>query len=537
MGSGAKRVKFNTRERAVSNDHNRAQAMLARQTAEMVRWMMAATMGEELASGATSSTTSPLTGVILNGLWARPEIGTVNLFVEPGMCGVVNADASPSADDSPFKVMWSDGEQTAGALTLTAGGGGTRLDVVEFRRVEEVEETANRDIYDPATGTFSAALVDKVVRDKLEFRIRLGTPGAGFPGTVSGWLPIMVASVPNAAVTWNDCICWDVRPLMADRVRGPARVEQTFVSLRRLWATQANEGAGARLAGLADSAFLENIAGGDLGGPLAGYTDGQMPLLAGDFLEGGFVATNNRPWYLYAVFPHSLPRWARYTPSSSGKRQPLEHRGVLVFSQKAPASGLLQAAAAITMPTTLGFTTTQTRATPLLAGAYDDAGTLLDLMAADGWMRFGGTGVLAAAGNGILVSPSAGATTQTVTYDLVDNVTHPVGATAVRLRVTTGITFTGGANQGITMQRKVSVLDTAAGTLLGDAEYLNLSTGAAGVMTYAFEVEIPLHTLGGAMPSGAPITRQVEVDLAMSGGAPYTFANQRAFVVGWRLGA
>lgn len=538
MSSGQQKLVFNTLERAVSDDNNRLQAFLGANAAELMRWMVLATSSEGGASSQFGVTTTPLTAVVLGGLWARPEIGTVNLFIEPGALVMADPDASPSADDSPVKLIVDPGVQVAGTLTLSAGGGGTRIDVIECQRTESVVETQSRDIYDPATGLFTAANVTKVVKQSLTWRIRTGVPGNGYPGSVSGWLPVAIASVPNTATTWNDVILWDVRPLAQDLTSGPAQVSNSWPTLHRTWNTQVNEGAGARLSGLATSTIGAYLAGGELGPSGAGYTNGQIPIQAADFLEGGFVATNNRPWYLWAMYPHGLPRWCRYSPASSLVRVPLTPRGVLVFSQKAPTDGRMLASAAITLPTSLGFTTPATSGTVLTSGAYDAAGTLLDsITTGDGWTRFGKGGVLPASGNGLDLNPTSGATTSTVVYTLADNVTHPVGATMVRLRIATTISFTGGANQGITMQRSVRVQDTTGAEMTTLADWTNLSTGSAAVMNHAFEVDIPLHSLGAAMPTGTPVNRTIEVELGMTGGAPYTFNNQRALIIGWKLGA
>src|SRR5688572_19836722 len=132
-GSGGRRMTINTRERAVSNDHNRGWAFNSAAIAELYRHVFDVRSSENNSGGTEllgSAVTTPLRGVILSGLRARPEIGTVNLFIEPGAALIVDPTGDDS-DDCVLKYVVSDGVQTAGELTLTAGGGGTRIDVIE----------------------------------------------------------------------------------------------------------------------------------------------------------------------------------------------------------------------------------------------------------------------------------------------------------------------------------------------------------------------------------------------------------------------
>jgi hypothetical protein len=541
MASGNQLMKLNTRERVVSDDWNRLQNFLGREVAELWRWMLSSSMSEGGAAAVGAATTSPLSAVVINGLWARPEIGTVNLFVQPGALGMVNPDVSPNADDSPFKMIVDAGVQAAGALTLTAGSVSTRMDVVECSRVEEVIESGSRDIFNPATGLFVPATVDKVIRNRLTYRIRVGTPGAGFPGTASGWLPLAVASVPSSATTWNDCTVWDVRPLMMDLVREPGQVLQTFPTFKG-FATVADvlPGPTRTLRGMIEGVYRQWRIGGDFGPTLSGLTDGAVDLLSADIVEPGFAPVGNSPWYVYAMFPHGLPRWAKYSPSSSGFRQPLTPKGILVFTQKPPASGLLQAVnVAVTMPTSLGFTVAQTIGVPVATGVYDDGATFLDSLIADGWTKFGIGGLATAQQVGLLQTPVTGNNTATPGFDLVDNVAIPVGATAVRVRFSATLTLSGGAGTAYGLRKNAQVRDptnVASGILFASSVDTNEITAGSGAVFVTHEVELPLHSIG-AMPSGAPITRRLVFDMVVTPAAgTVAFSNERMWVTGWKLG-
>jgi hypothetical protein len=524
MASGSKRIGITTLERAASTDILRMQRFLDAQVAESMRWLLAASMGEGANSSVGSTTTDPLGGVILNGLWARPEVGTVNLFIEPGMAGLVNPDASPNADDSPFKLVLSAGQQTAGALTLTPGGGGTRIDVIEMRRVETVIETTSRDIFNPTTGVFAPALVNKVVQDVLEFRIRLGTPGAGWPGTASGWLPLAVASVPNTATTWNDVTVWDVRPLVGDRVRGPAQTSQTFpIRGRHWWSIEAeNVASSFKLSGVCESSYAGWLMGGEIGPSNSGLTDGELTLDGSDVQEPGFVAVADRPVYLYALAPFGLPRWAKYSPSSSGSRVPMSFRGIPVFSMKAPGGHNGVPGSAVSLPTVLGFSASTQLGVALLATNWSASSQLAHAHGiGDGWTH---VGKVIGDRDGIVLVPSAGAGTSNATYELEDGVTHPVGATALRVRLQT--TFGTPITAPATSTRFVTV-GKADATVLWNKHMRSPISG-----DFFEEVEVPL-VAPGALPDGDPVVRPLVYNTA---GAGATWSAQRLTVIGWRMG-
>lgn len=545
MASGQKRMQLNTRERVISTDHNRLQSFLGAHVSEMLRWMTLAAMAEGGASVMGTTTTSPLNAMILNGLWARPEIGTVNLFVEPGAIAMINPDGAPSADDSACKVFSDAGVTVAGSLTLTAGGGGaTRIDVIECSRVEAVTESDNRDIFNPGTALFTPTLVDKVKLDRLTYRIRTGTAGAGFPGTASGWLPLAVAIVPQTATTWNDCIVFDVRPLLMDLAAGgAARVVKVFPKRPKGFATMATVIAASPLTslrGIAESEFGQWRVGGEFAPALAGLTNNAIDMTSAELLETGFVAVANRPWYVYAMFPHGLPRWARYSPSSSGQRIPLPFKGIPVLTTKPPANGQhATVSSAVTMPAIFGFTATQTAGVPIMTGGTDDGGAMLDTSLFDGWTMFGRGGTATGQNVGELLTIATGAGTNTQLYDLVDNTDIPVGAVAVRVRFSCILAFSNGAQTAYTMQRRALVYDTTnalTGQLYGPTDNLGGSSAGSGNVTVSWEVEIPLNCLA-SMPTGAPVTRRVGVEWTVT---PHTgtvaFGTERAWVVGWRLG-
>lgn len=336
--SGAKKLVYNTRERLVSDDPNRAQAFQSQALAELFRFILDAQNEEDVSGGGTTSQSggneTPLAAHVINGLRGRPEVGTVNLFVTAGVALLID-NSAPSTDDSIASLVVDPGVTNSGALTMTAGAGSTRIDVLECQRVQSVMESDNRDVFNAATGLFSAIQVTKVVQGQLVYRLRLGTPGAGYPGNAQGWLPLMVASVPAGAATWDDATCWDVRPLASDRINGPFKTTRLWDSTSRsLLAVDAiTNVAQVRVGGEVDLSFKGYKAGGvlrkDSSTAYIDVTDAANQQAG----FAGFGTNLGDPWYCYLVFPFGLPRWVRYSDASSGSRAPKAQRGIASVSK------------------------------------------------------------------------------------------------------------------------------------------------------------------------------------------------------------
>lgn len=379
--SASKLTVFSPLEKATSSDLNRLQQHAGFGIGELARYELLTILSEEAGSETNFvSTGTPLRGLIMSGFQANPQLASTALFITGGAGWFLYPDGSPSSDDSVVKMVTDPGDSTS-ALQLTAGSGSTRVDVVECQPILSTIETAIRDFYDEASGVFVAKSTTKVVQLRMQYRIRTGTPGGGYPGSVTGWMPLMIATVPSTATSWNDCECWDVRPLLADRIGGVSNIRK---ELERFGERSLNIGNIAaattvvRVDGVVETTFDggATIGGWKAGGvidPLS-YPNGIKIGTAGaasDFSEGTFpadvTAGTDLMGYLYAMFPHGLPRWCRYTPSSAGSRVPGGFRGIPIATKTYPN---LKGApnVALTPPATItGLTATTTSAVYLAA--------------------------------------------------------------------------------------------------------------------------------------------------------------------------
>src|SRR3984957_5910287 len=252
MAGGQKNVTINTQERAVSVDINRLQSFMNASQAEAMRYLMDASLGsDDLGAGGViteySPLNTPLQAEILNGIQVQPQIGSLNIIIAPGVVQAIAPDGSETpvgspalGDSSYYKYIRDVGVQTLGALAMTPNSSGQiRIDVIECQVASLVSETDNRDVFNPSTGLFAASTVTKATQDGLSYRVRAGTPGSGFPGSVNGWLPLAVASVPTGTTTNDTITFWDVRPLVADRVYQPFGLSRNLPRVKMLGGTDA----------------------------------------------------------------------------------------------------------------------------------------------------------------------------------------------------------------------------------------------------------------------------------------------------------
>lgn len=367
MSSGGTRIIITTRERPISDDINRLEQFAHADLAEILRrWVLMTTSDAGGAESAPAGVGTPLAMMVIGGFLCQPEVAGQSVTVAAGVAIVNRPDSPVVPGDSQAKFVNDDGEQTLGILTLTANaGGGRRIDVLECALVNEgvatttgevVTESDSRDIYNPATGTFTPAFVPKVAQVQFQYRIRLGTAGAGFPGTVAGWRPLMVASVPVGALTWDDVTCWDVRPLMSDLAIPTAEDVDLPVRTGKLYVGPTPGAAISpvtrKIIGWVTSTFGKWKVGGKISIDIANPT---VASGLNKYVPATFPNTLDNYAYFYAVMPAGLPRWMEYSDPAGGRKpngfrgipflthiEPSDQRGYLGTATAAPAAnGLL----------------------------------------------------------------------------------------------------------------------------------------------------------------------------------------------------
>ena len=535
MSSGEKRIQLNTRERVVSNDHNRLQAFIAADISAFNRrmfqdqYLMYTSCGYAFEQHAIAA---PLAADVIGGLMVVPVIGSTDVLVTPGELGCYYPDATPDPDDDPYKTLFSPGVDTYGTLVIAANASGSaRIDVIECQPIELVEEQDNRDIFDPASGTFSPQLVDKVVAGRLQYRVRQGTPGAGYPAAIAGWLPLAVASVPSGSTSNNSVTFWDVRPLVVERAVQPFHAGSLFAPVRRRyviankWTTPGQM----RISGSVDFDFGYYKACGTLakGTPTATMGTGDVPYIDAmnsENVEPGFTAVAGALWYVYAVFPFGLPRWVRYTESDIAGlgRLPGPMRGIGVVSNKppvlwgAPTGG-------IALPTSTGLGGGAIDSARMVTASVVDGTGVLDSFASDGRMIYPTTAQV--------ITPLS-STSAYENYQLVSGASLPLGARRVRIGFLAQFTATTGVAYNIARSvnvQRYGFTDVVTTVSQGS----NNGVGTGGAFYDYFEVDVPILSIWPLIYMPA---FNLQVAYSPSGatktGSPFSMAR----IVGWEFG-
>jgi len=533
MGSGMKRMIINTQERAISPDINRLQAFAGKGNAEFLRYLMDVSGNDDLEAGAViteyASLGTPLRAEIANGILVRPQVGSLDVLVDPGAMYAIAPDAD--ADSSNYKFVKTAGVAILGSLVMTPNASGSdRIDVIECQvNPDVIVETDSRDIFNPSTGLFTAASVSKARENQLTFRVRAGTPAAGYPAAVSGWLPLAVARVPTGT-TINDTITfWDVRPLLNDREFGSANLT------RDLPTVSAGQLTYNPVTGLMHGSI--DVVGSDgrrRGGRMRRGTpgvDAESISLTDVANQSGaaFVADTLR--YLYLVTPFGLPRWAKYVDAPS-TRVPRSPRGIPVLSDVPPQHQRNTPSAAIVLPTSTGLGGSTTagvcvsvhpiNAALAIGAVVVDAEAHYLTVAAD---------ALATAVSNVVVE--AGTKTGTLTaWTLVPNVNYP--ANARELYVTFQLTLALPATQQeIVNATTVAITAGNPGDIpvltKGRDERLMNAFGIPFTMRYTWSGWIPIPSTEYPAASGG--TRQLQFN--KDGGLAPTSA--RLSINGWRF--
>jgi len=452
MGSGFKREVINPRERAISTDINRAQAFAASDAATVGRLRQLAKSSVASSGGLAAldaTTATPLLGEVEHGLTVRPQLGGALTLVEPGVAWVINPDGTPQADDSPCKMVNDPGVTDGTTLLLPANASGsTLIGVVECSRVDTVLETDNRDIFDPGTGLFAPAVVNKVVAARFQYRIRTMALAGGFAGS-AGWMPLAIFLQPNAVNAWDTIEMWDVRPLASDRAVPEGRISRADVSgggadinakpsVRDVYINVENIGGpGNVIVGTCEVVGANGrYLGGQFlqqGGSQLNYTWAELTPTGYSF--GGATGVVN---YLYLCTPYGLPRWCKYGTAAIGTglggRAPGRLRGLPVVSTTMTAGGWYSnAITPVTMPSSWNTAPVCVPLDTACVWTFLSApGPTFPLdITTDGTVTWQNPAENVAVGD----VTGGGATTQLVNFDFVGNTHYPNNARAIWVQV------------------------------------------------------------------------------------------------------
>lgn len=393
MSQGDKRLVWNLRERVTSADLVRVQGLAAAEKAGLLRSFYNDALGDWWSAGGLQtpigSSSPSLVGDVYGGLMVQPD-NAGYFLVTPGSLGVLEPSGL-GADDNPYRVIVDPGVTSTLTLPFTsnAGGGSPRWDVIECQPADRMLEQQTRDIFNPATGIASPVLVDKVRAGQLNYRVRVGTPGSGFPGLAAGWLPLAVCCVPAGSSSLLQSDVWDVRPLVRERARpspsdgttGYAPIHACEYRLRDAASATFNQ-----WVGTAEASWNGYQAGGKLDrstpSTLAqfgstGATGGRAGVFNLDLADNrstAFTLAPNARVNLVALFPAGLPRWQRYSQVVIGSgRIPNGPRGVLVATTNGPgANGSISA---VPLPTAMAFGVGATANGCLIASTFCDGGS------------------------------------------------------------------------------------------------------------------------------------------------------------------
>lgn len=555
MSSGGKQEVINSLERALSIDINRLQLFAAMDRAEIARFQANVGAGtDDLdAEGApltqVTTLTSPLTAEIVNGFCVRPDVGDLNVAVDPGVLWCIAPDAD--VDSSNYKLVRDPGVTNAGSLAMSANASGLiRIDVIECSYVLNTVETDNRDIFNPATNTFTASSVTKATQAGLLYRVRQGTAGGGFPGTSVGWLPLAVASVPTGTTTCDTITFWDVRPLLGDRVLGPQPSTVDLPQWKRALYTVDTllSATHSIMRGVVEATPADLVAPAPgqrrLGGRLRRGTPGADGIGALDGVDlndsanwASGVAFGGGIAYIYLLEPFGLPRWARYTDASTGLRKPRAPRGMLVVagSTTPPAHAYGSPSVVVPLPTSTGLSGSTAKG--ICIGSAGFSSGAANPTTADGrtqWCPIVGPSAIFSNAAGTVATVVA-TTAYTATFTLTEGTTHPAGARALHLDWSVAVTISAAVLGNLRIS--FTVFDTTAVEdfvdISGGSWPINNSGGAA---TYGMSgtIRIPFPT---NYPTVTALTRKVVMTISSSGGLTQSASPTLPVLttVGWDL--
>ena len=209
MSSHIRRVRWNTRERALTSDLNDASALLHRALVEALRRVES---GDAAQSG------------VLGGFTASADGATMNITIAPGLA--LLRQTAPTYLDSDWTWVESASVQSID-LTALADPAQPRWVAIELEPAEAVELSTARDIWVPANSTFLSQNVVKLSGSSPQL---IATPGAAqatpvLPAGTPGRIPLAYVRLGAAATSIAVTDVVACRPLLVEPLRGDAMVQ------------------------------------------------------------------------------------------------------------------------------------------------------------------------------------------------------------------------------------------------------------------------------------------------------------------------
>lgn len=202
-------IQINVRERPLSSDINDLQAILGRTISEL------ANAGQSFTTITESGSQAFPANLVLFGLEALPSATPNVVVISEGVLLQHGSAIPPVAGplDARDTRVAIHRVPPGPAFTVAAPIPGADTFYLLQARVSEVVVTnVNRDVFDPASGTFVAMNVPKQIERRVEFGWVAGTATTPPVGT-TGWVPLAIVFRPNGGGAVSAAQIRDVRPL------------------------------------------------------------------------------------------------------------------------------------------------------------------------------------------------------------------------------------------------------------------------------------------------------------------------------------
>ena len=273
-------VKWNSRERALSNDMNQQARLVSRAITEAATAIISGTLRKAGCFGLSFLVT--------------PVAASMNCIINPGTALFV--DGVSVYPDST--VQWVESSATR-EVTLDASDANSRYDVVEMRPGTVTVSTQPRDEFNPLTGTFTVTNMVKEVASYPEFQVRKGTPSAtpSIPVGTAGWMPLAYVRVVGGAVALVATDVVHCRPVL-DAAPANGYADPTLTR----FATKVRGGGLAAAGGTLTATLATNVTGRFPGSFHDFRVDANAEAILNTFtVDGGVLPAASCALYFYAA--------------------------------------------------------------------------------------------------------------------------------------------------------------------------------------------------------------------------------------------